>query len=95
MHQPSAKFAAWPNPFSAAVKIEIRGTPSIDLPEACLFDLTGQKLRTLSFAYLSGTAPTAVWNGRDDRGAQVGSGIYLAVVEFNGTRLVRKLLRLR
>jgi hypothetical protein len=104
VQQPSAKFAAtspdpqlmaWPNPFSTVVKIEIRGAPPVTLPAVCLFDLTGQKLRTLPFTHLAGAAPSAVWNGRSDLGAQVGSGIYLAVVEINGARLVRKLLCLR
>ena len=92
---PDPRLAAWPNPFSAAVNMEIRGATPIAPIEAGLFDLTGQKLRTLRFAYLSGAAPTAVWDGTNDRGTQVGSGVYLAVVECNGSRLVRKLLCLR
>ncbi len=104
VHRPAAKLSAtspdphlvaWPNPFSAAVNLAIRGATTTVPVDAGLFDLAGQKLRTLRFDHLSAATPVAVWNGTNDRGAQVGSGVYLAVVEYNGRQLVRKLLCLR
>ena len=92
---PDPHLVAWPNPFSAAVNLAIRGATTTVPVDVGLFDLTGQKLRTLRFDHFSAATPVAVWNGTNDRGAQVGSGVYLAVVEYNGRQLVRKLLCLR
>ena len=92
---PDLRLVAWPNPFSTVVNVAIRGATPIAPVDVGLFDLTGQKLGTLRLAHLSDATPMAMWDGTNDRGAQVGSGVYLAVVDYNGSRLVRKLLCLR
>ena len=92
---PDLHLVAWPNPFSTVVNVALRGAPPIAPVDVGLFDLTGQKLRTLRLAHLSEATRMAMWDGTNDRGAQVGSGVYFAVVDYDGSRLVRKLLCLR
>jgi len=55
------------------------------------FDVRGRLVRTLSDS--PGAAKrTVIWNRRDGAGRVVGSGVYYAVIEANGSRAVRKLV---
>jgi hypothetical protein len=72
-----------PNPFNAETTI------SFDLPddaEICLviYDLTGRKVRTLVQAYRGQGRYTVVWDGRDEEGRDVASGVYLYRLEVRG-----------
>lgn len=67
----------YPNPFNPQTTIEY------DLPVEAIvcmdiFNLTGQKIRTLLNAALQGAGfRQVIWNGCDDQGKLVGSGVYL------------------
>jgi flagellar hook assembly protein FlgD len=73
----------WPNPFNP------RTTIRFDLPEAgparlSVFDVAGHLVRTLVDESLSLGRHEAVWDGLDSSGRAVGSGSYLARLEFGG-----------
>jgi hypothetical protein len=68
---------ARPNPIGDQATIEF------DLPGPCftrleIYDLAGQRVRTLVEASLSPGPQLVVWDGRDAAGARVASGIYFA-----------------
>jgi hypothetical protein len=72
-----------PNPFNP------RTTIRYDLPESgpvCLsvFDVAGRRIRTLVDDSMPQGSHEAVWDGRDSSGREVGSGSYLARLEFAG-----------
>jgi hypothetical protein len=72
-----------PNPFNP------RTTITYDLPEAggvrlAVFDLAGRLVRMLVDEGRSQGTYEAVWDGRDAAGREVGSGTYLARLEFGG-----------
>lgn len=72
-----------PNPFNP------RTTITYDLPEAggvrlAVFDLAGRLVRMLVDESRSQGSYEAVWDGRDAAGREVGSGTYLARIEFGG-----------
>ncbi len=77
-----------PNPFNPETVI------SFDLPrdspvQLVVFDVLGQQVRSLVADRLPAGAHRAVWDGRNTRGAQVGSGVYfyhLQAGEFVQTR---------
>ena len=79
--------AAFPNPFNAAVTLQVDlaagQTASVDI-----FDVGGRRLRRL---LLRGRGPssTVVWDGRDDRGRIVASGVYLYQLVGNGVAVKR------
>lgn len=88
--QPTALLrAVWPNPFNP------RTTVWYDLPEAgpvrlSVFDVAGRLVRTLVAQDMPRGNHEAVWEGRDASGREVGSGSYLARLEFGGkTEAVR------
>ena len=80
-----------PNPFST------RGTINWTLAEAGnarleVFDATGQLVRTLVEGRLAAGRQSATWNGLDNDGTRVGTGIYLARLTTDTGRTLAKLI---
>jgi len=70
---------AFPNPFNPSTRIEFEIGGSVAVPAAVtLFDLRGRKIRTLHEGTLQPGPQSFLWNGRDDSGGEVASGVYLA-----------------
>lgn len=59
-----------------------------------IYSLVGWPIRHLVDAPLSAGAGTAYWNGKDDTGALVASGLYLVVLTEPGAKEIRKVLAL-
>ena len=57
--------------------------------------LTGQRVRTLVDGERSAGSFSVVWDGRDDAGGDVASGVYLCRMEAGEYRAVRKMLLMR
>lgn len=79
-------FPVRPNPFNP------RTTLRFDLPEPgfarlCVYDVAGHFVRTLVAGNLPAGSHEAAWDGRDAAGREVGSGSYLARLEFAGTNV--------
>ncbi|MEJ2636839.1 MAG: FlgD immunoglobulin-like domain containing protein [Calditrichia bacterium] len=67
---------AYPNPFNPSTTI------SFDLPEEAniileVYDLTGRRIRSLTNGYYQAGNHQVVWDGTNDRGNPVASGIYI------------------
>lgn len=79
----------YPNPFNPTTNIEytLHNSSRVTLS---IFNLLGQRIRTLVDAELSPAGShTVTWNGRDDAGQLVTSGVYiyrLNTAEFTGSR---------
>jgi DNA/RNA endonuclease YhcR with UshA esterase domain len=70
-----------PNPFNPSTKISFT-TPKAGLTELVIFDTRGRAVRTLVSGRLDGGAHTEKWDGRDNAGEFVGSGVYYARLRF-------------
>jgi len=85
----------YPNPFNGTTQIALtlHKASSVDLS---IFDLNGQKIRTLKKGLFNEGRYTLQWNGLNDQGIAVSSGVYLyrLTAEQNGRRFQqsRKLL---
>ncbi|RIK80339.1 hypothetical protein DCC62_03890 [candidate division KSB1 bacterium] len=84
----------YPNPFNPATVIKY------DLPEAgetsiAIFDVLGRKVRTLVNKQQEAGYHAVTWNGKNDKGAFVGSGLYFCRMRANNLNFVRKLTLLR
>jgi flagellar hook assembly protein FlgD len=84
--------AAFPNPFSASTRIRFE-IPSLQPVSVRLFDLNGRLVRRLEeSAHLEGVQEWT-WDGRDDAGRPVTSGVYFYQVVGETFRATRKLVR--
>jgi hypothetical protein len=85
-----------PNPFNPATTIEYElatdGGATLRI-----YDAAGRAVRTLVAAASNIAAGThrVVWDGRDDAGTAVSSGLYVVRLESNGRTATRKLVLLR
>jgi hypothetical protein len=66
----------YPNPFNPSTTISywLRNAGDAEL---VVFDLAGRRVQTLVSGYVEAGPHEAQWDGRDDQGRQVASGVYL------------------
>ena len=83
-----------PNPFNpqTAIHFEVPAPAEIRLE---VYNAMGQKIRTLVAGYHLPGAYGVSWDGRDEQGRMVGSGIYLARMVAPGFDRVQKMLMLK
>jgi hypothetical protein len=86
----------YPNPFNSAVVIpyQIPAGPlrSVDL---AVYNSAGARVRTLVSDLSAPGGYSAVWDGRNDRGETMASGVYLYRLEMPGGQQVKRLVLLR
>jgi hypothetical protein len=84
----------YPNPFNPRTTINY-DLPVADQVHLTVYNLTGQQVRILIDGPQPAGRHSAVWNGMDDSGSKVGSGVYLFRLETTGSILVRKMLLIK
>ncbi|MBN1560893.1 T9SS type A sorting domain-containing protein, partial [candidate division KSB1 bacterium] len=86
---------AFPNPFNMITSIRFTLAQEADV-RMDVYNMAGQKVRTLATgAHLPGTH-TVRWNGEDDRGHAAPSGVYVCrLTSLPNVDLSRKLLLLK
>lgn len=90
-----ALFPNFPNPFNpvTTIRYALPGAAKVDLE---IYNLLGQKIVTLMRgASRDAGYHSAVWNGRDDAGGPVASGIYFLHLRAGEQRAVRKVILLK
>jgi len=86
--------ANYPNPFNPTTTISYQLPKSSDV-RLTIYNTLGQRVRTLVDANRSAGAYDVVWNGQNDAGAQVGSGLYFYTIETAGFTQTRKMMLLK
>jgi len=66
----------YPNPFNPETKIEY-AIPKADQISIVVFNTIGQKVRTIINEFKTAGAYQVIWDGKNDQGEKVNSGIYL------------------
>lgn len=66
---------AFPNPFNAATRIELT-VPQAQRISVGVYDVRGRKVATITDGILSDGVHSLEWDGRDERGHDLPSGIY-------------------
>jgi hypothetical protein len=77
-----------PNPFNQATKIEFTLAKS-GFVSLSIYDMLGRKVRTLASKHLPSGYKSVLWDGRNDSGEDVASGIYfyqLRVRDYSETK---------
>jgi len=80
----------YPNPFNLETTIEY-GLPKEGKVRLAVYNVLGQQVRTLVDGRQSAGFHKVRWNGRDQYGREVSSGLYFVRLEFADTRLLQKI----
>lgn len=83
-----------PNPFNpeTSIRFELAQASAVRLE---VFDVVGQKVRTLVSAHRPAGTHRVVWDGRDESGASVSSGLYVYRLQAGSFEQVRRMLLLK
>lgn len=84
----------YPNPFNPTTTIRYQVPRSSDV-KIDIYNLLGQKVRTLLNDRREPGFYEAVWDGRNDSGVQVGSGVYIYRMTAGDYTKVRKMILVR
>jgi hypothetical protein len=84
----------YPNPFNPMTTIDYTIASACPV-EVAIFNVEGQKIRTLLSEVKVAGAHRTIWDGRNDKGASVASGIYFYRLRAGSYSSVKKMLLLR
>ena len=84
----------YPNPFNPETKISFSLSQDQEI-ELTVYNLKGQKVRTLYTGNTSSGEQSVVWNGKGDDGKSVGSGLYFYKLRTENKELTKKMLLLK
>ena len=84
----------YPNPFNSVTTIRYRIEESGRM-RLEVFDVQGQKVKTLADGYAGPGAYQVEWDGMDASGKSVATGVYLVRLQKGGASLVHKMLLLK
>ena len=93
--QAETKFICYPNPFNPTTTIKFSIPEKIKV-ELTVYNIKGQKIKTLVHNEFTKGSHSIIWNGDDESGKPVSSGIYLYKLNVNNkTEAVKKCLLLK
>jgi len=67
---------SYPNPFNPSTTIEFT-LPESGFATLSIYNISGQKVKELAADYITAGAHSLIWDGRDDSGNAVSSGVYI------------------
>ncbi|MFN2369704.1 MAG: FG-GAP-like repeat-containing protein [Candidatus Krumholzibacteriia bacterium] len=83
-----------PTPFNPRTTIAF-ALPADGHARLAVFDLAGRRVATLVDRTLAAGTHTVVWDGRNEQGAEVGSGVYLYTLQAAGQVAAKRLTLIR
>lgn len=85
----------YPNPFNPETKI-VFSLPEEGNVKLDIYNIKGQKVKSLLDCYMSPGRSELIWNGKDDNSKRVSSGVYFYKLNVNGkTEKTKKMLLLK
>jgi hypothetical protein len=84
-----------PNPFNPVTTISYTIGAGVSEAELGVYNVAGRLVRTLDSGVSKQGKHTAVWDGRDDGGERVASGIYFVTLTAGNERQTRKVVLLK
>ncbi|MDP2884786.1 MAG: T9SS type A sorting domain-containing protein, partial [Ignavibacteria bacterium] len=84
----------YPNPFNPSTKIQF-AVPHEQNISLAVYNILGQRIRTLVQGVHTAGQYTVIWDGMDETGRTVDSGVYFYRLETGSIALVKKMLMLK
>jgi hypothetical protein len=84
----------YPNPFNPSTNIAYQLDTETEY-ELAIIDMTGRLVRLLESGHKAPGVYTSVWNGRNDNGKLVGSGVYTISLKSGNREVLRKVTLLK
>jgi len=87
-------FPASPNPFnpSTTIRYELRRDGPVEI---AVYDVAGARVRTLVNGFATSGEHRVTWNGRDDAGDRLASGVYLCSLRVADVRETRRMMLIK
>jgi hypothetical protein len=84
----------YPNPFNPSTSISF-SLPAEMQCSLSIYNIKGQKVKTLQSGISTQGNHTLIWNGRDDNGMSVSSGIYFYQLKAQGNTITKKMIMVK
>lgn len=84
----------YPNPFNPTTKIEFSTINSAQI-EIAIYNMAGQKVKTLLNQVVQAGNHSVYWNGRNALNIEAASGVYLYILRSNTVTLTKRMILLR
>ena len=91
---PKLYLGSYPNPFNPDTTLRFTLPANADI-SLDIYNVKGQKVRSLKSGNYSAGTHTCLWDAKDDGGSRVASGLYFAMLSYQGKQLSRKLLLMK
>ncbi|MFH1688895.1 MAG: FlgD immunoglobulin-like domain containing protein [Candidatus Eisenbacteria bacterium] len=88
-------YAASPNPFRDATVIQHDVAPGTRDARLVIYDIAGRAVRSFESVAPRAGRYSVIWDGTNDRGQRVASGVYFCSLEAAGARETRRIVHLR
>jgi hypothetical protein len=87
---PALQLTNHPNPFNpeTTIRFSLSAPGNVALN---IYNLQGQRIRTLANGFLPASDHSVVWNGTNDSGNEIASGVYFIRLTAGGSTAIRKI----
>jgi predicted outer membrane repeat protein/parallel beta-helix repeat protein len=85
----------YPNPFNPTTTISFFTTKSTENTEITIYNIKGQKVKTIAKGEFDEGNHSVIWDGTDDSGKPVGSGVYLYELKAGNFNTTKKMILMR
>ncbi|MFO7660940.1 MAG: M20/M25/M40 family metallo-hydrolase [Candidatus Cloacimonadaceae bacterium] len=87
--------SVYPNPFDNYLNLQIQGA-KVNLPlNVTVYNVKGQKIKSLYDALAKNSSHKLTWDGRDEAGSRVANSVYLLRAEQDGKVVSQKIIKLK
>jgi len=87
--------ANYPNPFNPFTTISFTVVTKPTFARLVIYNLLGREVRDLASGYFTPGEYRYLWNGKNDAGLEMGSGVYFYRLTMGGESVTRKMLMLK
>ena len=84
----------YPNPFNPETMIDFYLPEANDI-KLSIFNIKGEKVRTIYDGYLDSGYQSMKWNGQNDNGVTLPSGFYIMSLNYDNQTITNKMVKLK